>query len=95
MLRRYRERFAAPAPAEMLYGYEAMALMLETLRRAGDRANERTYVAELVRRTRRPRLGARARTRSGPNGDTTLRRVQRLPRAPAATWSSTASCCGR
>ena len=36
------------------YGYEAMALVLDTLRRAGDRANERTYVAELVRRARRP-----------------------------------------
>lgn len=73
VMRRYRERFAAPAPAEMLYGYEAMALMIETLRRAGDRANERTYVAELVRRTRDREsvLGPYAiRT----NGDTTLQR---------------------
>ncbi len=73
VLRRYRERFAAPAPQEMLYGYEAMALTLDTLRRAGDRANERTYVAELVRRTqeRSSVLGAYA---IKPSGDTTLRR---------------------
>ncbi len=73
VMRRYRERFAAPAPAEMLYGYEAMALLLETLRRAGDRANERTYVAELVRRTvdRESVLGPYS---IRPNGDTTLRR---------------------
>ncbi len=73
VMRRYRERFAAPAPQEMLYGYEAMALLLHTLRRAGDRANERTYVAELVRRTRDREsvLGTYA-IRS--NGDTTLRR---------------------
>ena len=73
MLRRYRERFAAPAPQEMLYGYEAMALTLDTLRRAGDRANERTYVAELVRRTQKRSsvLGAYA---IKPSGDTTLRR---------------------
>lgn len=73
VLRRYRERFAAPAPQEMLYGYEAMALTLATLRRAGDRANERTYVAELVRRTltRDSVLGPYA---IRPNGDTTLRR---------------------
>ena len=74
VMRRYRERFAAPAPQEMLYGYEAMALTLETLRRAGDRANERTYVAELVRRTRGRATRCSGRTRSAPNGDTTLRR---------------------
>lgn len=71
-LRRYAQRFGEPAPVEMLYGYEAMALVLETLRRAGDRANERTYVAELVRRARRPAsvLGPYA---IEADGDTTLR----------------------
>lgn len=73
VLRRYRERFGAPAPVEMLYGYEAMALVLDTLRRAGDRANERTYVAGLLRTARRPDsvLGPYA---IRPDGDTTLRR---------------------
>lgn len=73
VLRRYRERFGEPAPVEMLYGYEAMALVLDTLRRAGDRANERTYVAGLLRTARRPDsvLGAYAIRR---DGDTTLRR---------------------
>lgn len=72
VLRRYAQRFGEPAPVEMLYGYEAMSLVLETLRRAGDRANERTYVAELVRRARRPAsvLGPYA---IEPDGDTTLR----------------------
>jgi branched-chain amino acid transport system substrate-binding protein len=73
VMRRYRERFAAPAPQEMLYGYEAMALTLETLRRAGDRANERTYVAELVRRTPE-HDSVLGRYAIRPNGDTTLRR---------------------
>jgi len=73
VMRRYRERFAAPAPQEMLYGYEAMALTLATLRRAGDRANERTYVAELVRRTPE-HDSVLGRYAIRPNGDTTLRR---------------------
>lgn len=73
VLRRYREQFGESAPVEMLYGYEAMALVLDTLRRAGDRANERTYVAELLRTARRPDtvLGSYA---IRPDGDTTLRR---------------------
>ncbi len=72
VMRRYAQRFGQPAPLEMLYGYEAMALVLETLRRAGDRANERTYVAELLRRARRPQsvLGPYA---IEADGDTTLR----------------------
>lgn len=71
-LRAYRARFGEPAPAEMLYGYEAMTVVLDALRRAGTRANERTYVAELVRRTRRADsvLGPYA---IRPDGDTTLR----------------------
>ena len=72
VMRRYSERFGEPAPSEMLYGYEAMTLVLDTLRRAGDRANERTYVADLVRRARRADsvLGPYA---IRPDGDTTLR----------------------
>ena len=46
----------------MLYGYEAMALVLDTLRRAGDRANERTLRRRArARARRRPRLAC-----SGP-----------------------------
>ncbi len=72
VLRRYAEKFGQPASLEMLYGYEAMALVIETLRRAGDRANERTYVAELLRRASRPDsvLGPYA---IEADGDTTLR----------------------
>lgn len=72
VLRRYEQRFGEPAPLEMLYGYEAMALVFDTLRRAGDRANERTYVAGLLRGARRPDsvLGPYA---IRPDGDTTLR----------------------
>lgn len=72
IMRRYQRRFGVPAPPEMLYGYEAMSLVLDALRRAGDRANERSHVAGLLRGVGRPD------TVLGPylvrgNGDTTLR----------------------
>ena len=73
VMRRYERRFGAPAPPEMLYGYEAMSLVIDALRRAGDRANERSHVAALLRGVSRPD------TVLGPDllrsdGDTTLRR---------------------
>jgi branched-chain amino acid transport system substrate-binding protein len=73
LLARYRRTFGAPAPPEALFGYEAMALVLDTLRRAGDRADDRSYVsAELLRtRDRRSVLGTYS---IRPDGDTTLRR---------------------
>jgi branched-chain amino acid transport system substrate-binding protein len=73
VLDRYRRTFGEPAPPEALFGYEAMALLLDTLRRAGDRADDRSYVsAELLRtRDRRSVLGTYA---IRPDGDTTLRR---------------------
>lgn len=73
VMRSYAQRFGEPAPPEMLYGYEAMSLVLDALRRAGDRANERSHVAGLLRGVGRPD------TVLGPylirdDGDTTLRR---------------------
>lgn len=78
VLARYRRAFGEPAPAEALYGYAAMALLIDTLRRAGERANDRTYVSQVLHRTpRRPSvLGPYA---IRPDGDTTLRRY--------AAWS--------
>jgi branched-chain amino acid transport system substrate-binding protein len=72
VMRSYERRFGEPAPAEMLYGYEAMSLVIDTLRRAGERANERTHVAGLLRSARRPDtvLGPYV---IRPSGDTTLR----------------------
>jgi ABC-type branched-subunit amino acid transport system substrate-binding protein len=78
VLARYRRAFGEPAPAEALYGYEAMALLIDTLERAGDRANDRSFVSATLHRTpvRPSVLGPYA---IRPDGDTTLRRY--------AAWS--------
>jgi branched-chain amino acid transport system substrate-binding protein len=73
VLARYRRVFGEPAPPEALFGYEAMALLLDTLRRAGDRADDRSFVSAELHRTRARRsvLGTYS---IRPDGDTTLRR---------------------
>ena len=76
--RRFRTRFdRAPGPYAAV-GYEAMALILDGIRRAGDRANIRPVLNQTVLASRRTRtlLGD---YRIDPAGDTTRRATQLLP----------------
>ena len=70
----YRRRFGGEAEAYVLYGYEAMSLVLGAIRAAGPRGDDRQLVTEKVFATqgRRSVLG---RYSVQPDGDTTLTRV--------------------
>jgi len=50
--RRYEERHGEPMPAPALYGYEAMAVVLDAIRRAGDDGNDRARVIDELLETR-------------------------------------------
>jgi ABC-type branched-subunit amino acid transport system substrate-binding protein len=69
-LRDYRKRFGRPLPPAA-YGYEAMALLLDSIHRAGDRGDERDEVIENLIETsdRRSVIGDYS---IDANGDTTL-----------------------
>jgi branched-chain amino acid transport system substrate-binding protein len=73
-LRAFRERFGRPANPAAAYGYEAMALLLDAIRRAGSDADDRGAVADQVLSTQdRPSvLGTYS---IDGNGDTTLATV--------------------
>jgi branched-chain amino acid transport system substrate-binding protein len=67
----YRRRFGEEGGAYALYGYEAMSVVLEAIRRAGARGNDRTTVIRsfFATRQRRSVLGTYSIL---PNGETTL-----------------------
>jgi branched-chain amino acid transport system substrate-binding protein len=69
--RAYRERFDHPAAPAAAYGYEAMALLLDGIRRAGENGDARAAVIDevLSSRERRSVLGTYS---IDGNGDTTL-----------------------
>lgn len=69
--RSYRRRFGCPLQPAAAYGYEAMALLLDAIRRAGGEGDERGSVADEVLSTtgRRSVLGTYS---IDGNGDTTL-----------------------
>ena len=70
-LRAYRTRFRRPAAPTAAYGFEAMALLLYAVRRAGDDGDDRGAVVDELLATpeRRTLLGTYA---IDGNGDTTL-----------------------
>jgi branched-chain amino acid transport system substrate-binding protein len=67
---RYARAHLAPPNPYAIYGYEAMSVLLDSLRRAGSRANERAAVSRalLATRNRQSVLGAYS---IDGNGDTT------------------------
>jgi branched-chain amino acid transport system substrate-binding protein len=52
VLSAYRRTYGRPGDAYALYGYDAMSLVLDAIRAAGARGNDRTVVAEQILRTR-------------------------------------------
>jgi branched-chain amino acid transport system substrate-binding protein len=56
---RYRDRYGAPMPPQALYGYEAMSAVLDAIRRADDKGNDRGEVIDemLATRNRKSVLG--------------------------------------
>jgi branched-chain amino acid transport system substrate-binding protein len=71
VLREFRSRFKRPPPPAAAYGYEAMALLLDAIRRAGDEGDSRAAVIDALLSTteRRSILGTYS---LDGNGDTTL-----------------------
>jgi branched-chain amino acid transport system substrate-binding protein len=69
----YRRQFGGRPGAYALYGYEAMSVVLDAIRRAGDRGNDRQAVIDRFFKTseRRSVLGAYSVL---PSGETTLSR---------------------
>jgi branched-chain amino acid transport system substrate-binding protein len=67
----YRRRFAGEAEAYVLYGYEAMSLVLQAIRAAGARGNDRQLIAQTVLASRR-RNSVLGRYSIQADGDTTL-----------------------
>jgi branched-chain amino acid transport system substrate-binding protein len=70
-LNAYRGRFGHPANPAAAYGYEAMALLLAAIRRAGDNGDERSAVIDRVLSTR-DRHSVLGTYSIDGNGDTTL-----------------------
>lgn len=70
-LRDYRRRFRRPANPAAAYGYEAMALLLDAIRRAGGDGSDRGAVSDEVLSTRNRRSVVGTYSIDG-NGDTTL-----------------------
>jgi branched-chain amino acid transport system substrate-binding protein len=70
-VRAYRQRFGHPAPPAAAYGYEAMALLLDAIRRAGGNGDSRAAVTDEVLSTRDRRSVLGTYSIDG-NGDTTL-----------------------
>jgi branched-chain amino acid transport system substrate-binding protein len=71
VLRAYRSTFQAQASPYALYGYEAMTLVLDAIRAAGARGNDRQTVIEQVFATRN-RNSVLGRFSVQPSGETTL-----------------------
>jgi branched-chain amino acid transport system substrate-binding protein len=69
----YRRVFGSEGNGYALYGYEAMSLVLDAIRRAGTRGNDRRVVIERLLSTRN-RLSVLGRYSIEPDGDTTLSR---------------------
>jgi branched-chain amino acid transport system substrate-binding protein len=71
VLTQYRRRFAAPAGPYVLYGYEAMSVVLASIRSAGSHGDERQAVIDrlLATHDRHSVLGVYS---IRPNGETTL-----------------------
>jgi branched-chain amino acid transport system substrate-binding protein len=67
VLRRLATQLGTPVPVDALYGYEAMRLVLDAMRSAGSRPNDRDAVADsaLAPRLRRSVIGTYSITRSG------------------------------
>jgi branched-chain amino acid transport system substrate-binding protein len=72
--RRYRQRFGHQPNPAAAYGYEAMALLLDAIRRAGDDGDERGAVADALLSTQNRRSVLGTYSIDG-NGDTTLEAV--------------------
>ncbi len=73
VLRRYRRVFGAEGGAYALYGYEAMTLVLDAVRSAGARGDDRQTVIERVFATEN-RNSVIGRYSIEPDGETTLSR---------------------
>ncbi len=73
MLADYRRRFGGEAGAYALYGYEAMSVVLDAIRAAGPRGNDRQPVIEQVF-ANRARDSVLGRYSIQPDGETTLTR---------------------
>jgi branched-chain amino acid transport system substrate-binding protein len=71
MLSAYQTAFGSPGGAEALYGYEAMSLVLDAIRAAGARGNNRQAVIARVLSTRN-RDSVLGHYSIEPNGETTL-----------------------
>ena len=56
----YRRLFGGEAGPYVLYGYEAMSVVLDSIARAGNRGNNRSVVISEFMQHPRPRLGDRA-----------------------------------
>jgi len=69
----YRRTFASEATPEALYGYEAMNLVLDAIRAAGARGNDRQLIIDRVLATRE-RRSVLGRYSIKPSGETTLTR---------------------
>lgn len=70
-LRDYKRRFGAAPDPLAIYGHEAMLLLLDAIKRAGPRGDERGAVLEQLQRTRN-RDSVLGRYGLDKNGDTTL-----------------------
>ena len=77
---RYERRWGAAPPPQALYGYEAMSVVLDAIRRAGEQGNERGAVIDelLATRERASPVGTYSIDR---NGDTSIK-VYGAYRAP-------------
>jgi branched-chain amino acid transport system substrate-binding protein len=71
VLRDYRRAFGVPGDAYALYGYEAMSLVLESIRRAGAHGNDRRAVIAALFGTRE-RASVLGRFSVQPGGEVTL-----------------------
>ncbi|HEX3434390.1 MAG TPA: ABC transporter substrate-binding protein [Solirubrobacteraceae bacterium] len=69
----YRRQFGGTPGVYALYGYEAMSVVLDAIRRAGSRGNVRQAVIDSFFRTR-DRDSVLGRYSIGPDGETTLSR---------------------
>jgi branched-chain amino acid transport system substrate-binding protein len=83
----YRTRFHEAATPEALYGYEAMSVVLDAIRRAGDRANNKQAVIDQFFHTQ-DRDSVLGRYSIQPTGDTTLTRygVDRVRGGQLVFW---------
>jgi branched-chain amino acid transport system substrate-binding protein len=83
----YRVRFHEPATPEALYGYEAMSVVLDAIRRAGSHGNDKQAVIDQFFHTR-DRDSVLGRYSIQPSGDTTLTRyaAERIAGGQLVFW---------